>query len=127
VDRDAFWEVVERVRQRVENDCPHPPVNQKCKRSQDRLGRELQNTTPAELESFQDHLQLTVAEAYTSQLYAVSYLVNGGGSLDGFYYCRAWLVFQGREIHRRAIADPDSLADSVPSAGSSRSMSAKRC
>jgi hypothetical protein len=66
---------------------------------------------PAELKSFQDWLQVAVAEGYTSGLYAASYLVNGGGSLDGFYYFRAWLVFQGRMAHRRAIAEPDSLAD----------------
>jgi hypothetical protein len=66
---------------------------------------------PAELEAFQDHLQVAIGEAYTRGLYAASCLVNGGGSLDGFYYFRAWLVFQGREVHKRAIADPDSLSD----------------
>lgn len=110
MDREAFWEVVERVRRKVEAARPRP-VNDRCEQYEAELGRALRAADPAELESFQDHLQLTVAEAYTRGLYAASYLVNGGGSLDGFCYFRAWLVFQGREVHRRAIADPDSLAD----------------
>jgi hypothetical protein len=109
--QDDFWELVERVRRLVEDHRRLLPVNQKCERYADSLRRELRAFEPAELESFQDWLQATAAEAYTSGLYAASYLVNGGGSLDGFYYFRAWLVFQGRMAHRRAIADPDSLAD----------------
>lgn len=54
---------------------------------------------------------IAVAEAYTSGLFAASYLLNGGGYWDGFYYFRAWLVFRGRSIHHQAILDPDSLAD----------------
>lgn len=111
LDRDAFWSLVERVRSAVEQDRPSRPVTERCERFVSHLGRELQVAGPAELQSFQDHLMVAVAGAYTSRLYAASYLVNGGGSLDGFYYFRAWLVFQGREAHRRAITDPDSLAD----------------
>jgi hypothetical protein len=54
---------------------------------------------------------VAVAEAYTSGLYAACYFVNGGWSLDGFYYFRAWLVFQGHDIHRRAMTEPDTLAE----------------
>jgi hypothetical protein len=109
--QDDFWKLVERIRRLVEDRCRLLPINQRCERSADFLRRELLAFEPAELESFQDQLQVAAAEAYTSGLYAASYLVNGGGSLDGFSYFRAWLVLQGRMVHRRAIADPDSLAD----------------
>ena len=117
MDRDAFWGLVERVRIRVEEDRPPVSVIQRCARYVEYLERELRDAPPAELQAFQDHLQLTVAEAFTSRLYAASYLVNGGGSLDGFYYFRAWLVFQGQQAHRLAIADPDSLADTCTARG----------
>jgi hypothetical protein len=103
--------LVERVRLAAERDRPPRPVTARCERLVSHLRQELQGAGPAELQSFQDHLMVAVAEAYTGRLYAASYLVNGGGSLDGFYYFRAWLVFQGRETHRQAITDPDSLAD----------------
>lgn len=111
MDQDEFWERVARVRRLVDGSYPLLPVHQKCERYAVCLRQELQAFDPAELESFQDCLQAAVAEAYTCGLYAASYLVNGGGSLDGFYSFRAWLVFQGRMAHRRAIAEPDSLAD----------------
>jgi hypothetical protein len=63
--QDAFWELVERVRRLVEDDRPRPPVNQECERYADCLRRELQAFEPAELESFQDWLQVAVAEAWT--------------------------------------------------------------
>lgn len=109
--QDDFWGLVERVRGHVQEDCPHLTVIERVERYADYLERELRGFEPSGLASFQDWLQLAVAEGYTSGLYAAHYLVNGGGSLDGFYYFRAWLVFQGRAAHRRAIADPDSLAD----------------
>ena len=111
MDKAGFWELVDRVRTRIERECRNMAVNQLCAEYERNLSLELRLCSGAELESFQDHLQVAVAEAYTSQLYAASYLVNGGGSLDGFYYFRAWLVLQGREVHQHAITDPDSLAE----------------
>src|SRR5438270_13865778 len=89
LDRDAFWNLVDRVRFAVERDRPPRRVTERCERLVSHLRRELQGAAPADLQSFQDHLMLAVAEAYTSRLYAASYLVNGGGSLDGLYYFRA--------------------------------------
>jgi Protein of unknown function (DUF4240) len=117
MNRKDFWRIVETVRQRVHHGNPGLPINQRCEQYQDYLEKELQPLNSTELESFQDHLQLTVAAAYTSELFGASYLLNGGGSEDGFYYFRAWLVFQGREIHEQAIANPDSLADICPTQG----------
>lgn len=103
--------MVERVGRLADGSYPRLPVNPKCERYAAGLRQELHAFDPAELESFQDWLQAAVAEADTSGLYAASYLVNGGGALDGCSSFRAWLVFQGRMAHRRAIAEPDSLAE----------------
>jgi hypothetical protein len=111
MDRAAFWDLIERVRLRVDAECSDVPILQRQECYAELLSRELEPLSPVELESFQDQLQLAVAEAYTSGLYAAHWLVNGGGSLDGFYYFRAWLVFQGARMYQRAIAEPDSLAE----------------
>jgi hypothetical protein len=111
MDRGTFWNLVERVRLCAEAEFRDLRVLQRAISYPEVLTWELEPLGPAELESFQDHLQFTVAEAYTSGLYAVHCVVNGGVSLDGFYYFRAWLVFQGRQIHQGAITDPDSLAE----------------
>lgn len=53
--------------------------------------------------------------AYTTDLWAAAYLINGGASDDGFYYFRCWLIGMGRDIYGMALADPDTLADVVSS------------
>jgi hypothetical protein len=111
LEQDEFWNLVERVRKRFEADPPNVLARFQCERYADLLARELQDMSPLELASFQDHVQRAIAEAYTSGVYAASYLVLGGGSWDGFYDFRAWLVSQGREDHRKAVAEPDSLAE----------------
>lgn len=50
-------------------------------------------------------------QAYRTDLWAASYLINGGASDDGFYYFRCWLIGMGETIYNNAIANPDSLAD----------------
>ena len=45
---------------------------------------------------------------------AASLFIDGGCSDDSFYYFRAWLVYQGKEIYLSALKDPDSLADIEP-------------
>ena len=52
--------------------------------------------------------------AYRWDLWGAAYLVNGGGSDDGFDYFRCWLIAQGQAFYESALADPDSLADLLP-------------
>lgn len=60
--------------------------------------------------------QLTLDElrvpAGTPQLWEAASVIQGGRcSDDGFWYFQAWLIGLGREAFRRAVTDPDSLAD----------------
>ncbi len=59
---------------------------------------------------FREHRQA----AYRWDLWGAAYLVNGGGSDDGFDYFRCWLIAQGQAFYESALADPDSLADLLP-------------
>jgi hypothetical protein len=51
-----------------------------------------------------------MARAYTWDLWAAAYVINGGCSDDGFEYFRAWLISRGSDTFEKALADPDSLA-----------------
>jgi Protein of unknown function (DUF4240) len=52
-------------------------------------------------------------EAYSWDLWGAAYVVNGGGSDDGFEYFCCWLVSRGREVYESALADSDGLAQLV--------------
>ena len=107
MDRDAFWNTVDAIALKPPDSLPAEDELTAFSRA---LKKSLGLLTPKQLEEFQDQLQLAVGDAYTSELYGAHYLVNGGGSLDGFYYFRAWLVAQGRQVYSTALKDPDSLA-----------------
>jgi Protein of unknown function (DUF4240) len=49
--------------------------------------------------------------ANTVDLRAAAYVINGGGSDDGFFYFREALIECGREVFEAAVKDPDCLAD----------------
>lgn len=108
MDRDAFWNIIDAV---ALTPVQQLPADNHYAQFTDAIKASLQEFTPRQLEEFQDHLQIVVGDAYTSEMYGAHNLVNGGGSLDGFYYFRAWLVTQGKQVYDAALNDPDSLAD----------------
>jgi hypothetical protein len=52
-----------------------------------------------------------MADSYRGDLWAATYMINGGASDDGFDYFRGWLIAQGRQVFERVVADPDSQAE----------------
>ena len=54
-------------------------------------------------------------DAYRWDLWGAAYLINGGGSDDGFEYFCWWLIGQGQAVYEAALANPDSLADLIRS------------
>ncbi len=54
-----------------------------------------------------------VAQAYTPQLWAASYIINYGTTDAGFEYFAGWLIARGKETYEAALADADSLTDVV--------------
>lgn len=72
----------------------------------------IQRTWPAgEILAWQRRFDWLHRESYQVRLWGAAYLVNGGCSDDGFDYFRGWLIVQGEQVFRRALAAPDSLAD----------------
>ncbi|MBB6565797.1 DUF4240 domain-containing protein [Kribbella sandramycini] len=107
MDRDGFWGLVEGARGEVDDSAADPDG------VADALTRVLGGLGAEEIAGFGVELAGLLAESYRWDLWAAAYLINGGGSEDGFDSFRGWLVAQGREVWEAAMAEPDSLADVV--------------
>lgn len=96
MDRDQFWNVIDRVK-----GSPRPEAA---------IAEELGKLAPEEIASYQEHFDSLFAEANTWDLWGAAYLIEGGCSDDGFTDFRYGLISRGRQVFESALADPDSLA-----------------
>lgn len=74
-----------------------------------RLKTLLSRLTPEEIIAFKDWYTQYHFAAYSHDLWAVAYLVNGGCSDDGFHYFRDWLISMGKDVYETGMADADLL------------------
>ena len=104
MDIDRFWALIADARAQAADPDDAEAVADQAKAL-------LATYPPEEIVAAQRILSGILADSYRNPLWAAAYLINGGCSDDGFDYFRGWLVTQGREVHDRAVADPDSLAE----------------
>ena len=102
MNRAQFWTLIEEVKQESGGECA-PLVGL--------LQTKLSRLPETEIIAFAETLAQLLDEAYTWELWAAAYLINGGCSDDGFAYFRRWLIAQGEQIFRSAVGDPETLAD----------------
>ncbi|HET9168021.1 MAG TPA: DUF4240 domain-containing protein [Actinospica sp.] len=102
MDRDGFWELIDRARLRAGGDAEGTVAA---------AGEMLAGLAAEEIIAAQQVLWDQLAASYVAPLWAAAYLINGGCSDDGFDYFRGWLVVQGREVFERAVGHPDWLAE----------------
>jgi hypothetical protein len=107
VDRDEFWELVDRACATVGKTVTAEDAEAVASQVVSRLTA-LGPTTAVEFQLAFDAIN---DEAYRWDLWAAAYLMRGGCSDDGFDYFRGWLVAQGRAVWERALDAPDSLSD----------------
>jgi hypothetical protein len=103
MNHEQFWQV-------IESTCCDPPSAEEWDQ---RLIKALTQFPADEIIEWNHIFDRLAKTAYTTDLWAAAYLINGGASDDGFYYFRCWLIGMGRAVYGKAIADPDSLADVV--------------
>lgn len=60
---------------------------------------------------FDTCFQECIRDAYTEELWAAAYIVNGGCSDDGFDYFMGWLITQGRKAFKAVLEDPERIAE----------------
>jgi Protein of unknown function (DUF4240) len=98
---EQFWQVIG-MSQKDSSDCESQA---------EELQTLLSNRSAQEIVEFDCIFRQKLIESYTWDLWGVAYLINGGCSDDGFEYFRCWLIGQGAEAYRKAIADPQSVID----------------
>jgi hypothetical protein len=104
MDQDHFWDIVSQA-------CRSDSRRQLDWARQ--LTTALTKLAPDEIIEWNHIFDRLAARAYTVDLWAAAYLINGGASDDGFYYFRCWLICMGRDTYEAAVANPDTLADVV--------------
>ncbi|GAB2906839.1 DUF4240 domain-containing protein [Streptomyces heilongjiangensis] len=108
MDVNEFWSIVDEARRTA----PAPEEPDGAEDVAERAAALLAARPAAEIVAAQQILWDLLSTSYRAPLWAAAYTINGGCSDDGFDYFRGWLVLQGREVFERAVADPDSLAES---------------
>ncbi|HTU16755.1 MAG TPA: DUF4240 domain-containing protein [Gemmataceae bacterium] len=104
MDQEHFWKIITKA-------CRSDPRS--TEEWDQRLQVELKKLKPAEIIEWNHLFDRLAARAYTVDLWAAAYTINGGASDDGFYYFRCWFVGMGRDVYEAAVANPDSLAEAV--------------
>jgi hypothetical protein len=102
LDQMQFWKLIEETKAGVGGDC---------KEHVDRLRAKLSGLSEEEIITFAETMENMLHEAYTWELWVAAYIINGGCSDDMFEYFRLWLIAQGEQIFKRAVIDPEALAD----------------
>ena len=99
--RDDFWKLIETSRRGAES-------------IDDQMGKLHDLLVPLSTEDilgFDRCFQECIRDAYTEELWAAAYIVNGGCSDDGFDYFMGWLIAHGRNAFEAVLADPERLVD----------------
>ncbi|HEY7358339.1 MAG TPA: DUF4240 domain-containing protein [Ktedonobacterales bacterium] len=104
MDEATFWRIIETAKVESKGEC-----YQQVRLSEQQLAQ----LPPEEIQSFDRLLSRFVGAADNHHLRAAAYLINGGGSEDGFMDFRGWLIAQGEAIFYSVLQNPDSLANLV--------------
>ena len=100
MDTKQFWTMVEEAKQNSREDGEEQVAL---------IQVELQKMSDEDIASFNRILYNMLERAYTNDLWAAAYIINGGASDDGFEYFRCWLIAQGKAVFAEALNDPQSL------------------
>src|SRR5579884_300056 len=101
---EQFWQLIEASRTASGGDCD---------RQVDALTSLLLEQSTEEIVEFDRLFYKLHEEAYRNDLWAATYIMNGGCSDDGSVYFRSWLIGQGKDVYEAALRDPESLASVV--------------
>lgn len=101
MNEQKFWQLIETVKKEAGAKIESRPAV---------LQKHLFSLEPEEIQGFQQRYETLLLEANSWSLWGAAYLMNGGCSDDGFKYFRDWLISEGKETFKGAVANPDSLA-----------------
>jgi hypothetical protein len=78
------------------------------------LRRKLEQLRPEEIVSFNQIFNRKYLDAFSWDLWAAAFIINGGCGDDGFMDFREALVARGQPVYQAALRDPETLADVEP-------------
>lgn len=102
MDRATFWDLVDRSREGADGDLETQTAQ---------LISLLDEVPEDQLAAFDAEFVAANRDLYTWEVLGAGTVLLGWLSDDVFTDFRSWVVAQGREVHERVVADPDSLAD----------------
>ena len=103
MDEQSFWTIIDRTA--IYEADPARQI--------DALRAELEHLSADEVVAFRNLFEVQLKRAYTWDHWAVTYVVHGGASDDGFEYFRRWMVSKGHAVFEHLLVHPDDLADMV--------------
>ena len=101
MDNKEFWEIIDNAKISAESIYDRPQA----------LRVILSELEPTEIQSFYETYKSNIYAAYTWPLWGAAYIINGGCSDDCFDYFRDWLISEGQDVFKKAVSNPESLAD----------------
>ena len=103
---EEFWKIIDTVK--VGTD-----TNMDAKT--EALTKRLQSMDTEAVLSFSHIFDSLMDKAYTWDLWAAAYIIQGGCSDDGFMDFRSSLISMGKEVYEQVVSSPEKLADISPS------------
>lgn len=98
---EAFWTTIDDARQSVEKLTDVPA----------RLIDVVSKMDEKEIVGFGSHFVDCLHVSYDAKLWLAAVVIMDGCGDDTFSDFRCWLIAQGREVFKAALADPDSMAN----------------
>ncbi len=112
MNEERFWQLINEVRAAAPSE-----------RNQVReLERRLTELPLPEVVAFDATFSAVQRRLNTWDLWGAAYVINGGCSDDGFIDFRSWVISQGSGTYQRALTDPDSLVDVLPTSRRTRRL-----
>ncbi len=100
MDENTFWRIIKTSKSNSSGNY---------ERQQTELNKELSKHSALEVLEFDNRFRTLRGQAYTWDLWAAAYIMNGGCSDDCFSDFRGWLIGQGKEIFENAMQNPETL------------------
>ena len=100
MNKEIFWEIIQRSLKAEDVES-----------QMEFLSNELGKLSKEEILEFDYIFRQFHEDAYTWDIWAAAYTIQGGCSDDGFVDFRAWLIFRGKEVFEKALQNSDSLAE----------------
>ncbi len=102
---DQFWQIIEESRNDFSATAPDGNMDRQTARQ-----TELLSALPSQdVVNFDKHFSDHFIEAYSWDLWAAAYIIEGGCSDDGFMDFRSWLISMGRAVFTESLRDVESL------------------